>query len=80
LRYVPFLDQIATNLSNKNVGVSRLRSVGAVLPKDYETIRNVDSIYQFRPEDLVNMAFGEALPHDEGIRELWKLPKKKTMK
>lgn len=76
LRYVPFLDQIAMNLSAKNVGVSRLRSVGAALPREYETIRNVDSIYQFKPKTWLTWRLEKLFPTTREYMNFLEITKK----
>lgn len=53
LRYVPFLDQIAINLSLKNIGVARLRSVGSALPEDYLLEKKYEGIYFYKPESWI---------------------------
>ena len=62
LRYVPFLDQIAMALVAKNVGVVRVRSVGAVLPKNRESTERFRGIYQFKPKAWITWRLEKIFP------------------
>ncbi len=48
-RYVPFIERIAVNLAAKNIGVVRVRSVGAGVPKSDEAISDADGVYNYVP-------------------------------
>jgi len=61
-RYVPFLDQIAINLSLKNIGVARLRSIGSALKEDYELEKEYEGIRFYKPESWITQRL-ENLPH-----------------
>jgi KaiC/GvpD/RAD55 family RecA-like ATPase len=76
LRYVPFLDQIAMNLSAANVGVSRLRSVGATLSKDYEPTRNIDGIYPFKPKTWLTWRLEKLFPTSREYMDFLEITKK----
>jgi len=68
LRYIPFLDQIAINLSLKNIGVARLRSVGSALPEDYELAKQHEGIYLYKPESWITWRLERLFPSAEDYR------------
>jgi len=62
LRYVPFLDQIAMSLATRNVGVVRIRSIGATLPRNSELVGSSGSVYQFRPKAWITWRLENLFP------------------
>jgi len=76
LRYVPFLDQIAINLSLKNIGVARLRSVGSALLKDYELAKRYEGIYFYKPESWITWRLEKLFPSAEEYRRFLKTIRK----
>ena len=69
LRYVPFLDQIAINLSLKGLGVARLRSVGSTLLEDYEFLKRYEGIYFYKPESWITWRLERLFPSTEEYRK-----------
>ena len=65
LRYVPFLDQIAINLSSKGLGVVRLRSVGSISPEDRELEERYNGIYSYKPESWITWRLEKLFPSAE---------------
>lgn len=65
LRYIPFLDQIAINLSLKGIGIVRLRSVGSVLNEDYNLIKQHNGIYFYKPEAWITWRLERLFPSVE---------------
>jgi len=68
LRYVPFLDQIAINLSLKGLGVARLRSVGSMLLEDYDLLKRYEGIYFYKPESWITWRLERLFPSAEEYR------------
>jgi len=69
LRYVPFLDQIAINLSLKKIGVARLRSIGSALPEDYDLEKKYEGIYFYKPESWITWRLEELFYSAEEYRK-----------
>lgn len=62
LRYVPFIEQIAMNLATKNVGVVRVRSVGAALTKGFESVPMMKGLYNFVPQTWLMWRLSQLFP------------------
>ena len=69
LRYVPFLDQIAINLSLKGLAIARLRSAGSISPEDYELMKQYEGIYSYKPESWVTWRLERLFPSAEEYRK-----------
>ena len=78
LRYVPFLDQIAMNLCNKDIGVVRVHSIGASLLKDYELFNKVDSLYQFKPKTWITWRLEKLFPTTSDYMDFLEVTKKEN--
>jgi KaiC/GvpD/RAD55 family RecA-like ATPase len=78
LCYVPFLDQIAMNLSNQGLGVVRVRSEGASLPKDSGRTNKTDGIYQFKPKTWVTWRLEKLFPTSKEYIDFLEVTKKES--
>jgi len=76
LRYVPFLDRIAINLSLKGIGVARLRSIGSALLEDYELTKKYEGIYFYKPESWITWRLEKLFPSAEEYRKFLEVVRK----
>jgi len=76
LRYVPFLDRIAINLSLKGIGVARLRSIGSALLEDYELTKRYEGIYFYKPESWITWRLQKLFPSVEEYRKFLEVVRK----
>ena len=77
LRYIPFLDQIAMNLSSNDIGVVRVRSAGASSSKDDE-LNKVNGIYQFKPKTWITWRLEKLFPTSKEYMDFFEVIKKES--
>ncbi len=77
LRYIPFLDQIAMNLSSNNIGVVRIRSAGVSSTLENK-IPEAMGVYQFKPKTWITWRLEKLFPTSREYLDFFEVIKKES--